>query len=41
MIVDLMGGSIQLESDEGQGSRFTLKLHLKVVKPDPVNSASS
>jgi hypothetical protein len=41
MIVDMMGGSIQLESEEGQGTRFTLKLRMKVVKPDLINSVSS
>jgi signal transduction histidine kinase len=34
MIVELMGGSISLESEDGQGSRFTIKLKMKVAKPE-------
>lgn len=34
MIVELMGGSIQLESEENQGSKFTIKLKMKVAKPE-------
>lgn len=40
MIVELMGGSIQLESEKTEGSRFTIRLKLKVGKPE-TDSASS
>jgi signal transduction histidine kinase len=29
-----MGGTVSVESEEGQGIRFTIKLNLKVAKPD-------
>ena len=34
MIVELMGGSITLDSQEGEGSRFTMKLKMKVARPE-------
>eukprot|EP00347_Sterkiella_histriomuscorum_P015157 403358102 len=34
MILELMNGSISIESEEGQGTRFIIKLKLKVAKLD-------
>jgi hypothetical protein len=34
MIVELMGGSITLESKENEGTRFTIKLKMKVAKSE-------
>lgn len=34
MILELMNGTINVESEEGQGTRFILKLKLKVAKLD-------
>ena len=41
MIVELMGGSILLESEENHGSRFTIKLKMKVCKSEYSSSSSS
>ena len=41
MIVELMGGTIDLESEENQGSRFNIKLKMKVVKRESSNQLSS
>jgi signal transduction histidine kinase len=34
MVVDLHGGSIGVESTEGEGSRFTLRLPIKPAKSE-------
>lgn len=41
MIVELMGGTIQLESEEDHGSRFTIKLKMKVYNSEYSSSCSS
>ena len=34
MILELMNGTISIESDEGKGTRFIIKMRLKVAKHD-------
>ena len=41
MIVELMGGSITVESGDMQGSRFIIKLKLKVAKNDSNTTSSN
>jgi hypothetical protein len=36
-----MGGTVSVESEEGQGTRFTIKLNLKVAKPDHFQVSTS
>lgn len=40
-IIELMNGSITLESSPGEGSRFTIRLHLKVVRNEMSNTRSN
>ena len=34
MILEMMNGSIHIESEEGQGTRFIIKIKMKVAKLD-------
>jgi signal transduction histidine kinase len=40
-IVDAMGGKIKVESEQGRGAVFTVRLHLKEVKEQPQQPAAA